>query len=68
MNNANLRQAVIDLIHQFKPPGLSDLEAAINVIYNHAETICQQATRIDFLESIIKKAFEDSLPSSHLES
>lgn len=33
------RQVLLDVLRTFKPPELSDLDAALNVIINHARTI-----------------------------
>lgn len=49
-----VRSAIKDIIRQFKYPGDSDLDAAINVISNHAETIRRQIDRIEELENGIK--------------
>lgn len=49
------RKALLDLIREFKPEGLSDLDAAINVISNHAETIRKQTDEINALKAIIRQ-------------
>jgi hypothetical protein len=46
-------RALVDLINQMKPDNLSTLEAALNVITNHAKTIRQQIDEIDRLRYIL---------------
>lgn len=49
------RQAIKDLIRQFKSPETSDLDAAINVIASHAETIKALMSRLDKAKKITDK-------------
>jgi hypothetical protein len=60
VSEADVRKGVLDIIRQMKPEGLSELDAAINVISNHAATIREQAARIAKLEGIIERAAEEA--------
>lgn len=53
-----VQKEVLSIIRQFKKPEMSDIEAAINVISNHAARIQQQADHIDRLEEDIRKLWE----------
>jgi len=50
------RAAIIELIEQLKPAGVSTLDAALNVLASHAATIMAQAEEIRELRAAIEAA------------
>lgn len=58
------RAALVDLIEQFKPAVVSTLDAALNVLTNHAATIKAQAEEIRELRAAIDRAA--NIPRRHL--
>lgn len=51
-------RAILNVIHEFKPDDISDLEAALNVITNHAAQIRELTDRIAHLESVLAQIGE----------
>lgn len=57
-----VQREVLKIIQQFKSDDISDIEAALNVISNHAAKIKQQADYIDKLENAIRALGKEIVP------
>lgn len=56
--------ALLDLIREFKPSTITDLEATLNVISNHAAQIRELTDRVHHLELVLDQIADKAIKRS----
>lgn len=54
------QQALLDTVRSFKPEGITDIEALLNIVTNHASQIKTLTDRVKHLEKVLDQISESA--------